>query len=431
MSTIRDDFVFAASDWIGGEYYEWDSIEKQLKRYGTGKVILKKLKNLESANRSWFDEAKSHLIISNKYIGIVRCYGLTQDPSNGNYILVMKKLDSNLREYLQENHNKLTWKERIKIIVDIINALETIHYENAIHRDLHSGNILYNQYTNYWFISDLGFCGPVDKPLKSIYGNLPYIAPEVTFGKGYTKASDIYSIAMLMWEVSSGQPPFANYENNYNLAMNTVNGIRPKVVSGTPLKYKGLMQQCWDADPTKRPDIVTIRDKIREINKLYHQDTVPNNDMNIIWKFLYSFKTNNLDKISSLDIMSIYASSSLSISKIYQFENLPEPRNATEEEQEAYHSKPYSFNIPEDIDDFNKSNQNTINIFKENSKTLSRIFEKLRLGSGDNKQDNYKKEIVKQKVKNQHVDDDEEDIFNNPNFHSEDQDELEIPDDGF
>ncbi|UZO12129.1 uncharacterized protein OCT59_003677 [Rhizophagus irregularis] len=129
--------------------------------------------------------------------------------------------------------------------------------------------------------------------------------------------------------------------------------------------------------------------------------------------------------------MSIYASSSLSISKIYQFENLPEPRNATEEEQEAYHSKPYSFNIPEDIDDFNKSNQNTINIFKENSKTLSRIFEKLRLGSGDNKQDNYKKEIVKQKVKNQHVDDDEEDIFNNPNFHSEDQDELEIPDDGF
>ncbi|PKK74223.1 hypothetical protein RhiirC2_863980 [Rhizophagus irregularis] len=173
------------------------------------------------------------------------------------------------------------------------------------------------------------------------------------------------------------------------------------------------MQQCWDADPTKRPDIVTIRDKIREINKLYHQDTVPNNDMNIIWKYLYSFKTNNLDKISSLDIMSIYASSSLSISKIYQFENLPEPRNATE------------------VDDFNKSNQNTISIFKENSKTLSRIFEKLRLGSGDNKQDNYKKEIVKQQVKNQHVDDDEEDIFNNPNFHSEDQDELEIPDDGF
>ncbi|CAB5146424.1 unnamed protein product [Rhizophagus irregularis] len=129
--------------------------------------------------------------------------------------------------------------------------------------------------------------------------------------------------------------------------------------------------------------------------------------------------------------MSIYASSSLSISKIYQFENLPEPRNATEEEQEAYHSKPYSFNIPEDIDDFNKSNQNTFSIFKENSKTLSRIFEKLRLGSGDNKQDNYKKEIVKQQVKNQHVDDDEEDIFNNPNFHSEDQDELEIPDDGF
>ena len=44
---------------------------------------------------------------------------------------------------------------------------------------------------NYWHISDLGFCGPADKPLGCIYGNLAYIAPEVIAGKGYTYASDI------------------------------------------------------------------------------------------------------------------------------------------------------------------------------------------------------------------------------------------------
>src|SRR5438046_330978 len=103
----------------------------------------------------------------------------------------MKKLDKNLKEYLKQNHNQLIWKERIKITVDILDALESIHGENEIHRDLHSGNILYYEYTNYWLISDLGFCGPADKPLESIYGNLPYIAPEVIVGKGYTKASDI------------------------------------------------------------------------------------------------------------------------------------------------------------------------------------------------------------------------------------------------
>ena len=44
------------ADWIGGQYYEWDNKVQQLKRTGTGEVILKKLVNVESANRSWLEE---------------------------------------------------------------------------------------------------------------------------------------------------------------------------------------------------------------------------------------------------------------------------------------------------------------------------------------------------------------------------------------
>ncbi|POG65748.1 kinase-like domain-containing protein, partial [Rhizophagus irregularis DAOM 181602=DAOM 197198] len=140
--------------------------------------------------------------------------------------------------------------------IKIIDALNSIHNENVAHRDLHSGNILYSQYNNYWYISDLGFCGPIDKPLGSIYGNLPYMAPEVIIGKGFTLASDIYSVSMLMWEISSGKPPFYfNRYKDYDLAMNIVNGMRPKILSDTPLEYKNLMIQCWDADPVKRPNV--------------------------------------------------------------------------------------------------------------------------------------------------------------------------------
>src|SRR5207245_9333779 len=140
--------------------------------------------------------------------------------------------------------------------------------ENAIHRDLHSGNILFKQIDPRFFISDLGFCGPVDKPPTNIYGNLPYIAPEVMDGKGYTFKSDIYSVGMLMWEISSGQPPFINHENDYELAMKIVNGMRPKIVPGTPLIYKKLMEQCWDADSTKRPNSKTLENEVGEINRL-------------------------------------------------------------------------------------------------------------------------------------------------------------------
>ncbi|RGB29063.1 kinase-like domain-containing protein [Rhizophagus diaphanus] len=264
-------------------------------------------------------------------------------------MLVMNIYDIDLRKYLQQNHSKLTWKERIQIITDITLALSRIHAENAIHRDLHSGNILYSQLNEIWYISDLGFCGPADKPLNSIYGNLPYIAPEVIIGREQTFKSDIYSIAMLMWEISSGQPPFSNYEHDYDLAMNIVNGIRPKIVPRTPLEYKNLMKQCWDADPSKRPD-----------------------------------KNNNFE-------MENYTNSSkLFTSKLHQFDDLPKPRNATE----AFHSnKSYNnFLIPNNIDDFDKLSSK-----KNSASSISSKFK------------------------------DEDEAHNNPNLHSEEQDELELP----
>ncbi|CAB4495557.1 unnamed protein product [Rhizophagus irregularis] len=58
-----------------------------------------------------------------------------------------------------------------------------------------------------------------------------------------------------------------------------------------------------------------------------------------------------------------------STSKLHQFDNLPKPRNATEEEQEAFHSnKSYNFHIPNNIDDFDKLNN------QKNSSKIIGIF---------------------------------------------------------
>jgi hypothetical protein len=99
--------------------------------------------------------------------------------------------------------------------------------------------------------------------------------------------------------------------------MNIVNGIRPKIVLGTPLEYKNLMIQCWDADPSKRPDIFTLRDKMGEINLFYlnKSDDQPEENNNLEINGLENFTSSN---------------SYISTSKLHQFDNLPEPRNATE-----------------------------------------------------------------------------------------------------
>ncbi|GBC14237.2 kinase-like domain-containing protein [Rhizophagus irregularis DAOM 181602=DAOM 197198] len=92
-----------------------------------------------------------------------------------------------------------------------------------------------------------------------------------------------------------------------------------------------------------------------------------------------------------------------------------------------FHSKLYDFNIPNNIDDFNKSNEQNssksskvITIFRDSSKKLSKLFKKLQINSNNDEKEKTQK----------YVDDDDE-VYNNPNFHSEEQDELEIPDDGF
>ncbi|CAI2182273.1 3682_t:CDS:2, partial [Funneliformis geosporum] len=73
-------------------------------------------------------------------------------------------------------------------------------------------------------------------------------------------------------EISSGRPPFAHFDHDYDLAMNIIKGMRPPIVPGTPTEYKNIMVQCWDADPLKRPEIFTLTNKIFEIKKSYYQN---------------------------------------------------------------------------------------------------------------------------------------------------------------
>ncbi|PKK68912.1 hypothetical protein RhiirC2_519396 [Rhizophagus irregularis] len=137
-----------------------------------------------------------------------------------------------------------------------------------------------------------------------------------------------------MWEISSGKRPFANFENDFDLVTRILDGMRPKIISGTPLEYIRIMKQCWNANTTERFTTESIK---KEIKRMF-QDT-PN-------------ELNNNEKIKILSFDICHESVT---SKIHQSEGLSEPKNATEEEQEAFHSKPYDFSIPQNIEDWNRS----------------------------------------------------------------------------
>ncbi|EXX65847.1 Rad53p [Rhizophagus irregularis DAOM 197198w] len=111
----------------------------------------------------------------------------------------------------------------------------------------------------------MGLCrevGNIDK--TTIYGVMPYVAPEVLRGKPYTLAADIYSFGMIMYFAATEKQPFANCAHDELLALDICKGIRPEINEPeAPKCYIDLMKKCWDTDPNNRPDATKVEDSIR------------------------------------------------------------------------------------------------------------------------------------------------------------------------
>jgi serine/threonine protein kinase len=173
------------------------------------------------------------------------------------------------------NINNFKWQEKLKLLRKIILGLKVIHESNLTHGDFHDGNILLSDDYNEIFIIDLGLCKPISNLQDSdIYGVLPYMAPEILRKEPYTPASDIYSFSMIMWEFTSGVPPFKHKAYDHHLTLSICEGERPEIIENTPKCYIDLMKKCWDSDPSNRPTIMMLENIISEwikcINEYYN-----------------------------------------------------------------------------------------------------------------------------------------------------------------
>ncbi|PKB99137.1 kinase-like protein [Rhizophagus irregularis] len=229
-------------------------------------VILKKFNNSQEISKYFLNELKSNQYCYQVEHHIIRTYGFTKDPKFGDYILVMQYAsEGDLHKILREKFTKITWnKQKLAILWQISEGLETIHKSEFIHRDFHSGNILSNLSNgkkHRWQIGDLGLSQHVNSAQSNneIYGVIPYVAPEIFKGSAFSKESDIYCVGMIMWELTTGCKPFSNVGHDINLIYKILDGERPEITEDTPECYAKLMKRCWDSDPTKRPLIAEIR----------------------------------------------------------------------------------------------------------------------------------------------------------------------------
>ncbi|CAG8546653.1 11127_t:CDS:2, partial [Gigaspora rosea] len=99
-----------------------------------GKVALKFLDNSENLTKDFLDELRAYHRC-NLGSGIVDCYGVSKDPKNGSYVIVMRYAEhGNLRRYLSNCFTDLSWDEKIVLFDRIGKALKGIHDNGLVHR---------------------------------------------------------------------------------------------------------------------------------------------------------------------------------------------------------------------------------------------------------------------------------------------------------
>ncbi|RHZ69975.1 hypothetical protein Glove_276g24 [Diversispora epigaea] len=246
--------------WSDGYIISWNSHGKIWER-SQQNVCLKSLNT--STNKGGFLQEIKHQL---KFRGIwaIAIYGITKNPTENEYMMVIQyAIYGSLRKMLNSSFEKLTWCDKMKNLFYIALGLAKIHETGLMHKDFHSGNIV-NETQTSSYITDFGLCKPItENDPEKIYGVIPYMAPETLNRGEYTRASDIYSFGMIMYEVFTSYPPYYNMPHDENLVFSICEGQKPEIKCEIPQLLKDLMEKCWDTDPSNRPKAIELKSYLK------------------------------------------------------------------------------------------------------------------------------------------------------------------------
>ncbi|KAK4403046.1 Integrin-linked protein kinase [Sesamum angolense] len=186
-----------------------------------------------------------------------------------------------LHHYLKEK-GALNPSSAINFALDIARGMAYLHNEPnvIIHRDLKPRNILLVDSSAYHIkVGDFGLSKLIrEQHSNDVYkmtgeaGSYRYMAPEVFKHQKYDKKVDVFSFAMILYEMLEGEPPLSHYEPD-EAARYVAEGHRPifRAKGFTP-ELKELVEYCWAADMTMRPSFLEILKRLEKIKETLPSD---------------------------------------------------------------------------------------------------------------------------------------------------------------
>ncbi len=193
---------------LGGMAVVYKARCHRLNRFVAIKILRDEMAQEEDLRRRFHDESQAVAMLSHP--NIVAVYDVSKSVEL-DYI-VMELIDGiTLKQYMQKKGDKLSWREALHFISQIVKALSHAHSRGIIHRDIKPHNMMILR-DGTLKVSDFGIARLTNSTQATLtqeaLGSVHYISPEQAKGSYIDARSDLYSAGVVLYEMITGRLPF-------------------------------------------------------------------------------------------------------------------------------------------------------------------------------------------------------------------------------
>jgi serine/threonine-protein kinase len=238
----------------GGMSSVYRAHDRVLERDVALKVLHERLNDQKDIVDRFGREAKLVAGLSHQNIVAV----IDRGDHDGRPFIVLEFIPGENLKQLVGRNGPLHVERALELAIEIARGLSFAHQKGFVHRDVKPQNVLLNA-KGEAKVTDFGIARPLEASdgetaTGTVLGTCDYIAPEQAQGRRVDEHSDIYSLGIVVYELLTGEVPFAG-DNFVAVAMQHINTSPPPVSlkrPDVPPRVETAVEKALAKDPEDR-----------------------------------------------------------------------------------------------------------------------------------------------------------------------------------